>query len=169
MKCCACLVLWSRASSLTSPLLLSGSEALRTRMHMTLLKTLVKRQGEYHAFEGDDHLDSLSHHDIFRNDCFTVPKTTCISIPLLSNRKSSLLLNCVASTFVWDFLKMITKIINIDHRPQFETREKISCRRCYPWRVWWVGKKCINLTTVNDLYLKLRQQKLIYFQFYPHS
>ncbi len=34
---------------------------------MTLLKTLVKRQGEYHTFEGDDHLDSLRHRDIFRN------------------------------------------------------------------------------------------------------
>ncbi len=54
---------------------------------------------------------------------FTVPKTTCISIPLLSNRKSSLLLNCVGLTFVWDFLKIITKIsttvLSLKHMRKF--------------------------------------------------
>lgn len=33
----------------------------------TLLKTLANQRGEYHAFEGDVHFDSLSHRDIFKN------------------------------------------------------------------------------------------------------
>ncbi|PBK59512.1 hypothetical protein ARMSODRAFT_1071471 [Armillaria solidipes] len=88
---------------------------------MALLKTLVKQQGEYHAFEGDIHLDSLSYRDIFKNYCGDV--VYCLEDYFETREKNSCRRCCypwrVCSTrgldaSTWNFIAKMTTVVSLN-------------------------------------------------------